>query len=210
MEKKNTKQIILEESLNLFSEKGYEVVSVAEIAAAVGIKAPSLYKHYKSKQDIFNAILVEMENRYKNQVSLMQVNDADGEINKSIFLNIGEEQLIEMGKALFLYFLHDKYTSKFRRMLTIEQYRSKELAALYAKQYAEDPVSYQSMVFGLLSGAGALKQENPQIMALHFYAPIFLMLTLCDCHPEKEAEMLACLEKHIRQFNRLYQKGNDI
>ena len=46
----NTKQKILLESLRLFSQRGYDAVSVEQIAAAVGIKAPSLYKHYKSKQ----------------------------------------------------------------------------------------------------------------------------------------------------------------
>ncbi len=50
-----TKQKILNEALALFAEKGYSAVFVGEIADAVGIKALSLYKHYKSKQDIFNA-----------------------------------------------------------------------------------------------------------------------------------------------------------
>lgn len=51
-----TKQKILSEALTLLAEKGYSAVYVGEIAAAAGIKAPSLYKHFKSKQDIFNAI----------------------------------------------------------------------------------------------------------------------------------------------------------
>lgn len=53
----DTKQRILEKSLELFSAKGYDAVSVGEIAKAVGIKAPSLYNHFPSKQAIFDAIL---------------------------------------------------------------------------------------------------------------------------------------------------------
>ena len=45
---------IVYEALVLFSKKGYSDVYVAEIASAVGIKAPSLYKHFKSKRDIFD------------------------------------------------------------------------------------------------------------------------------------------------------------
>ena len=60
----NTKEKIFDVSLDLFSKKGYANVFVADIAEAVGIKAPSLYKHYKSKQDIFNAILDEMKQSY--------------------------------------------------------------------------------------------------------------------------------------------------
>lgn len=49
----DTKQRILEKSLELFSTKGYDAVSVGEIAKAVGIKAPSLYNHFPGKQAIF-------------------------------------------------------------------------------------------------------------------------------------------------------------
>lgn len=54
--KEDTKQRILDEALRLFSQSGYDAVSVERIASAVGIKAPSLYKHFKSKQEIFDAI----------------------------------------------------------------------------------------------------------------------------------------------------------
>lgn len=209
IENKGTKQIILDKALSLFAINGYEGVTVADIANAVGIKAPSLYKHYKSKQNIFDAILDEMEKRYKSQITPMHINGMDADKDLGLFMNISEEQLIETGKGLFLYFLHDDYALKFRRMLTIEQYRNQKLSALYAKQYIDDPLSYQGMLFGFLSGAGVMKQENPQIMALHFYAPIYLMLTLCDCHPEREKEVVTVLEQHIRQFNHLYQSKED-
>lgn len=51
--KEDTKQRILDEALRLFSQSGYDAVSVERIASAVGIKVPSLYKHFKSKQEIF-------------------------------------------------------------------------------------------------------------------------------------------------------------
>ena len=43
MEQDDTKRLILKKALELFSSNGYDSVSVAEIAKAVGIKAPSLY-----------------------------------------------------------------------------------------------------------------------------------------------------------------------
>ena len=63
----NTKQRILEEALALFAEKGFANVYVGEIAGRVGIRAPSLYKHYKSKQAIFDAIVEEMHRRFLEQ-----------------------------------------------------------------------------------------------------------------------------------------------
>ncbi len=91
-----------------------------------------------------------MEERYKKQVTPMQMDGMDADKDMGLFMNISEKQLIEMGKGVFLYFLHDDYAQKFRRMLTIEQYRSQKLSALYAKQYIDDPLSYQGMLFGLL------------------------------------------------------------
>ena len=55
--KEDTKQRILDEALRLFSQSGFDSVSVERIASAVGIKAPSLYKHFKSKRDIFDSII---------------------------------------------------------------------------------------------------------------------------------------------------------
>ena len=60
MKAEHTKERILSQALTLFAQKGYEAVSVEEIAAAVGIKAPSLYKHYKGKRDIFDHIVAHM------------------------------------------------------------------------------------------------------------------------------------------------------
>ena len=206
METVSTKRRILEKALTLFSEKGFEAVSVGQIAKEVGIKAPSLYKHYKSKQDIFDAILDEMAVRYRQQTASMQINGVEAKKDIDVYTGISEEQLIQMGKDLFLYFLHDEYVCKFRKLLTIEQYHSKELADLYARQYADDPLSYQSMLFGFLSGAGIFKQENVQTMALHFYAPIYLLLTSVDCQPNREAESVERLEQQSRQFSRIYGK----
>jgi AcrR family transcriptional regulator len=205
LENQPTKQRILREALTLFSLKGYEPVTVAEIADAVGIKAPSLYKHFKSKRDIFGAILDEMKAGYEKQTADMQMNGVDAEKDQALFSSVSEEKLIEMTINLFLYFLHDDNVCKFRKMLTIEQYNNRELAAQYTKQYVNDPISYHHALFALLSASEVAIPENPQIMAFQYYSPVFLLLTLCDCHPEREEEAVQILEQHIRQFNRLYQ-----
>ena len=202
----DTKQRILDEALTLFSEKGYANVYVADIAKRVGIKAPSLYKHYKNKRAIFDAIIEEMNRRFLEQAGTLKINGSDAVADAEIYKQISEEQLIALGKNLFLYFLHDDYTGRFRKMLTIEQFHDKELAAAYMKQYVDDPLSYQGMLLGLMASSGVLQTENAEIMTLHFYAPIYMLLTICDREPEREAEALKTLEAHIRQFNRLYAR----
>ena len=200
----DTKHRILEAALSLFAQKGYANVYVGEIADAVGIKAPSLYKHYKNKQAIFDAILKEMQERYLAEASMLNMNGDDAGADAQMFLDISEDTLVETGTKLFEYFLHDAYAGKFRKMLTIEQFHDKDLAALFNKQYIDDPLRYQGMMFTMLVAQGALKADNIDIMTLHFYSPIYLLLTVCDRNPEKEEESLKTLEAHIRQFNRLY------
>lgn len=202
----NTRQKIIKEALSLFSEKGYSDVYVSEIAEAVGIKAPSLYKHFKSKQEIFNAILEELKKSYSKQASSLKISGNNERYDAEIYARVGENSLLKMGKDLFLYFLHDENMRLFRKMLTIEQFHNTELSDLYSNQYFDDPLRYQSGLFALLITKGKLKEENPDIMALHFYTPIYTLLILCDRHPERENEALSMLEKHIRQFSRLYGK----
>ncbi len=208
--KMDTKQRILDEALTLFSEKGYANVFVADIAEKVGIKAPSLYKHYKNKQAIFDAIIEEMNRRFLVEAGNLQINGADASADAEIYKHISEEQLITLGNNLFLYFLHDDYTRRFRKMLTIEQFHDKKLATAYMKQYVDDPLSYQEILLGLMVSAGVLQTENVEIMTLHFYAPIYMLLTICDREPEREKEALKKLEAHIRQFNRLYARNEEI
>ena len=200
----DTKHRILEAALSLFAQKGYANVYVGEIADAVGIKAPSLYKHYKSKRAIFDAILEEMQNRYSMETAKLSMNGSDVSADVQMFSNISEDELVEIGKSLFLYFLHDEYAGRFRKMLTIEQFHNQELAALYDQQYVDGPLEYQGMMFAILTAQGKLKAEHTNIMAIHFYAPIYLLLTICDRNAEREEEVLKTLEEHIRQFSRLY------
>lgn len=203
-----TKDKILDEALNLFSNRGYDSVSVNEIALAVGIKAPSLYKHFKGKKEIFNAILDKMKGRYKSRAAELNMNGSDAMANVSMFKDISEEQLWTMVSNLFEYFLHDEYVSRFRKMLTLEQYKNKELAELFSNQYYDNTISYHTMLFELLIQSGEIKAENPNIMALHFYSPIFLLLTLCDRQPQREHEAYDILKQHVKQFRSIYLSEN--
>ena len=89
-------------------------------------------------------------------------------------------------------------------MLTLEQFHDRELSGAYMKHYVDDPLSYQGMLLGLMVQEGVLQTDNVEIMTLHFYAPIYMLLTVCDRDPGREEGAVGILEKHIRQFNRLY------
>lgn len=203
-EKRDTRQLILEKALELFADRGYDAVSVADIAAAVGIKAPSLYNHFHSKKEIFDSILTWMCMRYEEFAVGLGIGGSDPETVAESFVEITEAKLIHIGIRLFQYFLQDELASQFYRLVMIEQYKNPEVAEIYVEQNVDGPLFFQERLFQKLMEKRVLQPMNPRIAALHFYAPIFLLRSQCYSFPEREEEAVELVREHIRQFKRLY------
>ena len=202
----STKERIIYESLRLFSEKGFDGVSMREIAAAVDIKAASLYAHFKGKEAIYQAIVDTMKQRYNQETMLLHIDGSDAKADVSVYKNISMEQLYSIGEQLFLFFVHDEYTKMYRKMLTMEQFKNPVLAAEFSKQYFDEAISYQSKLFAMLAESGVFSIADSEVMAVQFFSPIYVMMTICDRQPQRESEMLNLLKRHIDQFARIYQK----
>ena len=149
-----------------------------------------------------------MNANFAEQAKAMQINGTNAAKDAGIYKSLPEDQLLKLGREFFLYYLHDDYNRKFRKMLTLEQFHDRELAKMYSNLYVDDPLSYQGILFGFMVTAGVLKTDNVQIMTLHFYAPIYYLLTICDREPEREQEALKMLDEHIKQFDRIYGRNN--
>ena len=147
MEKRNTKLQILEAALDLFSVHGYDGVSVRDIANAVGIRDSSLYKHYKSKQDIFETLITEMNRRFEDTVAFYKL--PQGEIGE-VYRQYGVNDLVWLKKAvkaMFLFFWDDPYAKKFIHLLMIEQYKNNEAARLFEEWFLGGALNFQSALF---------------------------------------------------------------
>lgn len=176
------------------------------LVAAVGTKAPSLYKHYKNKQAIFNAIFEEMQRRYDAEAVSMSLHIPNAAEDDSLFTQISADALIERIRVLVAYSLHDEFVSQFRRLMTIEQFRSRELAALYTERYVTRMLGYHEELFRRLIQNGTLRSGDACSMAWQFVSPIFVQLSVCDRQPEKEQEAMDQLAAHVRQFYAVYQE----
>lgn len=206
MAKRNTKELILLEALKLFADKGYDGVTVRDIAAEVGIRQSSLYKHFKSKQDIFDTLVNTMKSRFPQASASFQLPDGElREIAKE-YTTRGNGFLKKISAEIFLFYLKDPYASQFRKMLSIEKYRNQEIGRIYREVYIDTAISYQAALFEEMMAQGFLRQADANIMALQFFAPIFLLLNQYDGIHEKEEKALEILGKHIEQFDRIYRK----
>lgn len=206
MAKRNTKEIILFESLNLFADKGYDGVTVRDIAAEVGIKQSSLYKHFSSKQDIFDTLVGTMQLRFRDASTSFKLPNGELQEMAKKYATGGNEVLKKISSEIFHFYLKDPYASQFRKMLSIEKYKNKEIDRIYREVYIDPAISYQATLFDEMIKQGYMRQANPEVMALQFFAPVFLLLNKYDGIAEKEEEAIKMLGKHIEQFDMIYRK----
>ena len=132
-----TKDNILQTALRLFSVHGFTAVTMDAIAREVGIKAPSIYKHFMSKQDIFEQIVVRMDRKYMSLMASLAIDGLDAKQNESL-LAFPEGILLDIGIAVFEFFVNDEDMKYFRRLLSLEQFRNEKLGKMYADRYFHD------------------------------------------------------------------------
>ena len=203
MKQEDTRQRILDKALELFAAQGYDSVSVGEIARAVGIKAPSLYNHFPGKRAIFDAIVESTAAQYEADTDRIHIHVQNSARDIPVFTAITEDGLFEKVRQIFEYSLHNETISRFRRMMTIEQFRSPELAALYTRRYVERIVDYHAGIFRALIAAGEIRAEDPDTLALLYVSPVLTLIGMCDRQPEREPECLERLSRHVRLFFRM-------
>ena len=202
MELGNTKQEILDVALELFSVKGYEATSLSTIADAVGIRKASLYSHFENKQAILDALVKDVLDAYGNHSIFAKT----GRDNDAGDLPVTPDAAVQMIQGQIRYILHDPTISRARRMLVIEQFQNTELAQLQTKQNYTDVLRYFTGLIKHLIRQGVLREDDPEIMAAQLCLPISVWINLCDREPDRESEVMALIEKHIRQFFRVYGK----
>lgn len=200
----DTKEKILEVSLALFAQKGFDGVSVREIAKEVGVRESALYKHYKNKEDILDKIIEEMISSIRNGYELRHVPETLTEGVAEGYRNISEEQLCEMSWSIFKMFTEEPKLSNFRRLLMREQFHNKTFVKYYDKFFIEGVIESQAKTFLQLVDSGLFRKADERIIALHFYGPIMLLFQQYDCEPEKKDEIKEMLFKHVRAFGENY------
>ena len=207
-----TKERIVEEALTLFSIKGYKGTSVKNIADAVGIKDASLYNHFKSKQEIFQAIDVNGD----GQIDIEDIQNLSLDIGIPQKYNAQQEEIeafskqIDLGyfkllaKKTLTYFLTDPYISKFWRITHMERYQNEEVYEMFKSIFMDRALDYQTKMFEQLINNNVFQSKDARAMAINFYAPIYMLISIYSNRTDKVNEALDMLEKQIEEFYRLY------
>ena len=175
----NRKEEILIVALHLFAREGYEAVSVSQIAGELDMTKGALYRHYKSKRDIFDCIVQRMEQQDSEQARENEVPEESIEKTPEEYQNVSFDDFVEYSKSMFEYWTEDDFASSFRKMLTIEQFRSEEMQNLYQRYLVSGPAEYVKDLFK------NMEIKNPEETAVQFYANMFFYYSLYDGTADK-------------------------
>ena len=196
MEKMTTKDRILDSALTLFSEKGYDGVGVDLIAEKAGIKGPSLYKHFKGKEDILDSLIKKVETHYRDNFGSV-INP--GKIPETM------DELITLSLKRIEFTIHDPMIKKVRRMLAMEQFRNSRIAVLTTKYTIDIVQGIYHKIFQAMMENGIMRQSDPALLAMSFTAPISLLIQMCDRETEREQEAMERIEEFFRYFAEEYK-----
>ena len=202
----NTKDRILEAAIELFAEKGFSEVSVREITRAVGIKESSMYNHFESKQQILDEIFEFL----KRQFDAMTIPE---EAAAEMIANLTPEGFMDLSIQSFQMYLGNPLFVKIWRILSIERFTNLRARELFNKHFMDEPIEYQARVFEALMERGAMKKQNPRLLAREFFSYIlFIYFRYIETDRNvniNSPEFHEMIKEHIVILNEAYSKGKD-
>ena len=193
---KTNRDEILDAALTVFSEKGYEGALLRDIAASLGITKPALYKHFASKEALWNAMIDSVEQYYGENIAAVS----------GIPVPDSWEEFCAISLRQIDFTLHDETVKRVRKVMTLEQYRNERMGALATKHFITDIEDRYTKVFAGMMEKGLLEASDPGLLAFQYTAPVTVMIHFCDRDPEREAEIMKKIEAHIRQFSKDHSK----
>lgn len=167
--KANNKDKIFDISIDLFSQYGYDGVSIRQIAREVGIKESSIYNHYSNKQEILTTILnYYVEEMVKDEIPIEQA---------SLNLDKGFDYFYQAGCDAFLSKLKDERMMKITRLMFIESYHNDAVRDFLKKYIMEAPIEGWIGLFNLMKSKGLIRKDCDvrQLSESFFYYGMFLL-----------------------------------
>ena len=192
---KDTKERILEAALEMFSQKGYAGTNIRELTASLGLVKSSMYRHFKSKEEIWNTLLDEMiayyGARFGSPENLPPIPDS-------------LEGLVAMTRHMTDVTIHDEKIIMTRKLLSIEQFRDDRARDLATKHFLTGLKEMFTHIFTGMMDKGLLRKDDPEMLAFAYTAPISALIHWCDREPEKTEEAMAQIEAFSRHFVKTY------
>ena len=198
----NTRERILETALELFAQNGYLGTSMNDIARQLGFTKAALYKHYTSKQEILDKIVERMNEMDYERAESYEMPETKPDGFAESYLHTPVQKIRAYSMAQFDHWTKESFSSNFRKMLTLEQYRDPKLAQLHHDYLAGGPLEYMTAIFRKLTDS----DEAAMQLALEFYGPMYLLYSVYDGAKDKDSAA-SLLDAHIDRFISRIESG---
>lgn len=181
----NTKEKIFNTSLDLFSKKGYDSVSLREIAEEVGIKKSSIYSHYPSKEAILMDIFNEFTKSFEIDSEEIQLSEDNPLLdNPELFYHAGSEAIKNM--------LFQEQNLKIWKLILIQMHHNETIRTFFQNEILVKPLIFWEGLFSILKEKEVIRKDsNPKLLAKQYYSfPIYLLLEICANYDDIPQELL--------------------
>jgi len=159
-----TKERIIDAAVDLFSKKGFEAVTMNEIADEVGIKKASIYFHFKGKEEIMDQIF-----EYFQHV-IVSKGARGGNTVDAALDSIGLEGMMNASSAFFEESTCNLKLQKIWRIIVMELPRNRHIHDYYVKNNWDSPLAIWEQVFRRAMEKKLIKPGDPKFLAQEFFA----------------------------------------
>ena len=192
----DTKERILAAALEMFSKNGYAGTNIRELSASLGLVKSGVYKHYESKEAIWNALLDQMIAYYA---------DHFGSADHLPPVPDSPEELTRLTMQMVNITVHDEKIIMTRKVLTLEQFRDDRARELATKHFFLTGLTeIFTHIFAGMMDKGLILRDDPAMLAFAYTTPISALIHLCDREPEKTEDAIAQIEAFSRHFIATY------
>lgn len=193
-----TKERILDAALVSFVENGYKGTNLRDFAAGMGLSKSALYRHYESKEAIWNALLDKMEAYYAERFGSVENMP---ESPKSC------DELLVTTMKMVNFTIHDERIVLTRKLLLAEQFHDERVKKLATEHFLSGTREIYKIIFEKMMKNDLLKPEDPDVLAFAFTSPITSLIHYCDREPEKEPDIMRQIEAFVKHFIKIYKKA---
>ena len=165
--KEETKNLIIQNALKLFSDKGFSAVSMRDLAEAVGISVSTIYHYYESKQALFREMITRAnELTAKARDAFFRILDGTEKVEREPFVHAGIMYVTA-------YLRHEKI-DPLLRMLESERFHEPAAEEAWQKMMFADPVAHETKVFELLAARGEIRETDANRLAGEYHGIVML------------------------------------
>ncbi len=167
----HNKNSILQVAIDLFSQNGYNAVSIRDITREVGIKESSLYNHFKSKAEILETIY------YNFRMDIAKIIPPLGSLD-AIVSSMDIEKFLTQGFQNFLEHIQNLKMEKIWRIIYLEQVRDQVAREIYLNDIVNGICDCMAIVFEKYIALKQIHPHDPRLLSVNYQFPLLQMANI--------------------------------